>query len=109
MIFGLLLALVFLAFVVFKYRLGKQMHRHYQPTEEELLSAMALERECSVYAIFMDAGKQWAYSEEKIDNDFDHYLQTTDIPLYVRQLLRNQPPSKQAVKQSNPPLPLGPI
>ena len=109
MIYGLLLALVFLAFVFFKYRLGKQMDKDYMPTEEELLCAMALERGCSVYAIFMDAGKQWAFSTEKIDNDFDHYLQTTDIPLYVRQLIRNRPPSKQAVKQSNPPLPLGPV
>ena len=109
MIEAFFLVAILAVYIGLRLCLGRYLHNHHTPTTDELLCALALERGCSVYNIFKVAGKDWSYSDARIEGDFDRYLQTTDIPLYVRQFLRNQPPSHPPDDQHHAPLPLGPI
>lgn len=105
MINSLFLIAAFLVFILARYLLGGYFHRRHDPTDDELLCALALRRDCSVYDIFKDAGNDWNFTDIRIDRDFDIYLKTNDIPLYVRQLLRSLPASRHAPsrQQPNPP------
>jgi hypothetical protein len=52
-------------------------------SDEELLSTLAMVRQCSSFDVFKDAGEEWNFSEGKIRNDFQQYLTRGDIPRYV--------------------------
>ena len=109
MLYGLLIIGLFLGFTLTKVILGRRMHHHHKPDDEELLYALAQERNCSIYDIFNAAGKAWSCSATKIDQDFDIYLDTMDIPAYVRHFMRQQPPSEETVRQDRPRMPVMPI
>ncbi len=98
---------IFIAFMLLKYFLGKRLDRHRKPTEDELLCTLALDQGSSVYDIFKIAGDEWACSDTKIENDFTNYLNTADIPPYVRQHLRSQTISRNTICQERPQQPFG--
>ena len=109
MLYGLFLITTFVALIAIKAIVERREYRHHQPDDEELLRALALERGCSAYEIFEVAGSAWSCSHDRIDHDFDTYLDTLEIPSYVRHLLRSQPPSHGAAHQGESRMPLMPI
>jgi len=59
--------------------------------EDGDLCDVAFSSGCSVYALFQQAGDVWPFSKDRIQNDFKNYLNTGDIPGYVRQFIKTQP------------------
>ncbi len=59
--------------------------------EEGDLSDVAFATGSSVYMLFRRAGDVWPFSKARIENDFKIYLNTGDIPGYVRQFVKTQP------------------
>ena len=59
--------------------------------EDQDLSDVAFSSGCSVYALFLRAGDAWPFSKDRIKSDFTIYLNTGDIPGYVRQFVKSQP------------------
>ena len=59
--------------------------------EEGDLSDAAFSNGCSVHALFQQAGDVWPFSKGRIENDFKIYLNTGEIPGYVRQFVKSQP------------------
>jgi hypothetical protein len=52
-------------------------------SDEDLLSTLAMVRQCSSLDIFKAAGEEWNFSEGKIAKDFQQYLTRGDVPRYV--------------------------
>ena len=109
MLYGLVIIGLFLAFTVIKVVLSRRMHHQVTTDDEDLLYAMTLEHDCSIYDIFKAAGKAWSCSPDRVDRDFDTYLDTMDIPAYVRHFMRQQPPSEDNLRQDRPRMPYMPI
>ena len=107
MIYTILLVLAFLCLMLGKIYLSRHMQMLHQPTDEEMIYALTVEHGLSAYDIFQISGKQWTYSNSRIENDFSQYLKSCDIPPYVRQYLRSQPFSTKNLCQDHPPLHLG--
>lgn len=63
--------------------------------EEGDLSDVAFSTGCSVYTLFQRAGEMWQFSHNKVENDFKSYLNTGDIPGYVRLFIKEQPVKKR--------------
>jgi hypothetical protein len=88
--------ILFICLAVFYGALKIILEIHLAPLdvlgEEGDLSDVAFSRGCSVYALFEQAGDVWPFSKDRIKNDFNVYLNTGDIPGYVRQYVRSQPP-----------------
>ena len=59
--------------------------------EDGDLSDVAFSTGCSVHALFQQAGDVWPFSKNRIENDFKTYLNTGEIPGYVRQFIKSQP------------------
>lgn len=59
--------------------------------EDGDLSDVAFSTGCSVHALFQQAGGVWPFSMDRIENDFKIYLNTGEIPGYVRQFVKSQP------------------
>ena len=59
------------------------------------LSDVAFSIGCSVFTLFKRAGDEWHFSNAKIDHDFKSYLNTGDIPGYVRMFVKQQPAQKR--------------
>jgi hypothetical protein len=59
--------------------------------EDGDLSDVAFSAGCSVHSLFQEAGGVWPFSRERIENDFKTYLNTGEIPGYVRQFIKSQP------------------
>jgi hypothetical protein len=109
MLYGLFLITVFLAYFVIKVIFEKREYSHHQPDDEDLLRALAMERGCSAYELFEVAGRAWSCSSDRVDHDFDIYLDTLEIPAYVRHFLRKEPPSPDAAHLCESRMPLMPI
>ena len=109
MFYGIFLITVFVALIVIKAIVERHEFRNHQPDDEELLRALALDRSCSAYEIFKVAGSAWSCSSHRIDHDFDIYLDTLEIPAYVRHFLRNDPPSRDVAHPCESRMPLMPI
>ena len=109
MLYGIILIIFFVALIAIKAIAERREYSHHQPDDEELLCALAVERGCSVYEIFKVAGSAWSCSPDRIDHDFDMYLDTLEIPAYVRHLLRKEPPSHDAAHPCESRMPLMPI
>lgn len=58
--------------------------------EDRDLADVAFASGCSVFALFQRAGAVWNFSRFKIENDFKAYLNTGQIPGYLRQYVRRQ-------------------
>jgi len=58
--------------------------------EDRDLSDVAFSSGCSVYSLFQQAGDVWPFPKDRIKNDFKIYLNTGDIPGYVRQFVKSQ-------------------
>ena len=109
MLYGIFLTAVFVALIAVKAIIERRAYSHHQPDDGELLCALALDRGCSVYEIFEVAGRAWSCSTGRIDHDFDLYLDTLEIPAYVRHFLRKEPPSRDAARPYESRMPLMPI
>jgi hypothetical protein len=109
MFYSIFLMTVFVALIAIKAIVEKRAYSHHQPDDEELLCALALELGCSAYKIFKVGGRAWSCSSDRIDHDFDIYLDTLEIPAYVRHFLRKVPPSHDAVHPCESRMPLMPI
>lgn len=59
--------------------------------DEGDLADVAFASGCSVYDLFQQAGQHWRFSQAKIESDFKTYLNSDDIPGYVRQYIKAQP------------------
>ena len=57
-------------------------------SDEELLSTLAMVRQCSSFDVFQEAGREWNFSEGKIRADFQQYLTRGEIPRYVSDYAR---------------------
>jgi hypothetical protein len=69
--------------------------KHYKTqTEIDDLNDLALRLECSEFEIFQRAGQKWNFSESKIQEDFKRYLLISELPFYVRDLLRTSSSEK---------------
>jgi hypothetical protein len=109
MLYGIFLITVFVALIAVKAVVERREYSNHQPDDEELLCALAMERGCSTYDIFEVAGRAWSCSSDRIDHDFDVYLDTLEIPAYVRHFLRKDPPSADAAHPRESRMPLMPI
>lgn len=63
--------------------------------EDGDLADVAFSSGCSVYTLFQRAGDVWQFSRAKVENDFKRYLNTGDIPGYVRLFIKDQPLAKR--------------
>jgi hypothetical protein len=52
-------------------------------SDEELVATLAMVRETNAFEVFKSAGRQWNFSDSKIQRDFEQYLTLGDIPRYV--------------------------
>lgn len=52
-------------------------------SDDDALNGLAMARQCSVYDLFMQAGRQWGFSSAKSAGDFNRYLRSGLIPRYV--------------------------
>jgi hypothetical protein len=59
------------------------------------LSDVAFSTGCSVFRLFQRAGDEWHFSNAKVGSDFKTYLNTGDIPGYVRMFIKQQPIQKR--------------
>ncbi len=64
------------------YMTGRNLKKENR-SDEELLSTLAMVRRCNALDIFQAAGKEWNFSEGKIQRDFQGYLTRGDVPRYV--------------------------
>ena len=109
MLYGIFLITAFVALIAIKAVAERREYSNHQPDDEDLLRALALERGCSAYEIFEIAGRAWSCSPDRVDHDFDIYLDTLVIPAYVRHLLRKEPPSPDTAHPCKSRMPLMPI
>jgi hypothetical protein len=63
------------------------------------LSDAAFTIGCSVYDLFANAGAEWHFSQNKIDQDFKKYLRYNQTPHYVSAYLRRLGFTSQASYQ----------
>jgi hypothetical protein len=87
--------IVFICLAILYGALKIILEKHLAPLdavgEDQDLSDVAFSSGCSVYELFQRAGNVWPFSKDRIKNDFKIYLNTGDIPGYVRQFVKSQP------------------
>ncbi|MGA6927623.1 MAG: hypothetical protein WBY88_18180 [Desulfosarcina sp.] len=82
-------------YAVMKVALEKRLAPLETLGEEGDLSDVAFSTGCSVYTLFQRAGEMWQFSRSKVENDFKSYLNTGEIPGYVRLFIKEQPANKR--------------
>ena len=75
------------------YVLGKKVietceRRNLQVSDEEYLASMAVNRKCSEYDLFLEAGESWQTGTSQVEDDFKQYLIQGILPHYVRDYVR---------------------
>ena len=87
--------IIFVCLAILYGALKIMLERHLAPLdavgEEADLADVAFSRGWSVYTLFQQAAERWLFSGSRIDNDFKTYLNTGQIPGYVRLYLKEQP------------------
>lgn len=86
------IAFVLLAvgYVVGRKYIAKSERKNRQISDEEYLAMMALEGECSEYALFLSAAGQWRVSPAQVEGDFRMYLMQGVLPHYLRDYVRKK-------------------
>lgn len=82
---------VALACILLKLHVERRRPPRRDACDATRLSLLAFERRTSAHALFVEAGHVWSFSDAKIEQDFNRYLRTGDIPHYVGRYLRRQP------------------
>lgn len=59
-------------------------------TEADALFSLARKRECSEYDLFVQAAERWNIAAVFVSRDFKKYLQTLEVPHYVRDFVRSE-------------------
>lgn len=62
--------------------------RHRRRPEHELIADAARREGIGEYDLFLRAAEKWGVSEETVSKDFKIYLARTEVPFYVRALVR---------------------
>ncbi len=89
--FGFLYFLGALLYIVIIYGIKHVERRTTQKTllsDEDYLTLIARQRECSEYDIFGLASKDWTISKARVENDFNGYLKHGNMPFYVKDYVR---------------------
>jgi len=79
-----------LGFTVLKVVLEKRLAPLEATGAAEHLDELAFSRGCSVYDLFVAAGKDWKFSRSKIEQDFGRFAHEHEVPQYVSDYLRKQ-------------------
>jgi hypothetical protein len=74
-------------------------------SDEEILTLLARKRGISEYQYFHECARQWHFSKQKAEADFNTYLKEGLLPYYVRDTVRKQ--KEQVKAQTDPPLSSG--
>jgi hypothetical protein len=77
-----------LAYALLMLHIDKVRSSRHENSDEEALSLLAFQLECSVFDLFMKAGEHWSFSRAKIDADFNSYIRQGDIPHYLSTYVR---------------------
>ena len=77
-------------YAVLKIVLEKRLAPLEAAGEDRDLADVAFARGCSVFALFQRAGEKWNFSKFKVENDFKDYVNSGQIPGYLRQYVRQQ-------------------
>lgn len=56
--------------------------------DERHLADLAFACGCSVFELFQSAGERWHFSDQKVRQDFRHYLKEDVVPPYVSDFVR---------------------
>ena len=57
-------------------------------SDEEYLSSMAADRNCSEYDLFRLAAEKWHVADRQVKGDFNRYLTHGGLPHYLRDFVR---------------------
>ena len=93
---SLLLMGVALAYALLMLHIDRYLRSRHENGDEEALSLLAFQRECSVFDLFVEAGAQWSFSRAKIDSDFTSYIRRGDIPHYLRTYVSGHAPARRS-------------
>lgn len=88
-IFPIATVLFLPALFVFAYFVDK---REYGKADEERIYEIAKFNRCSEYHVFSVAGVNWHIPTQKIEHDFNLYLNKGSVPFYVRDFIRTPTP-----------------
>ena len=96
---SLLLLGAALAYALLMLHIDRYLTSRYENRDEEALSLLAFQRECSVYDLFVTAGAHWSFSRAKIDSDFNSYIRQGDIPHYLRTYVRSHASDRRTYQE----------
>ena len=88
---GFLYFLAVLLYIVILYGIKRFERRTTQKTlfsDEDYLTLIARQKECSEYDIFCLATEDWRISKARAENDFNEYLKHGYLPFYVKDFVR---------------------
>jgi len=92
---GFLYFLAVLLYIVILYGIKRFERRSTQNpllNDEEYLTLIARQKECSEYDIFCLATEDWSISRTRAENDFNAYLKHGYLPFYVKDFIRKNRP-----------------
>jgi crotonobetainyl-CoA:carnitine CoA-transferase CaiB-like acyl-CoA transferase len=81
-------------YLILKRYLDQRIIKKKPSSDEDWLAGIALQRKCSEFDVFQCAGAQWRIAATQIAKDFKHFLNTAEMPHYVRDYVRKHRPDR---------------